>query len=259
VRVLITGGGSGIGAACARAFAARGDRVAINGRRREPLEALAGEIGALVAPGDCGESYAAEAIVARALGELGGLDCLVLSAGVGHSGSVLEQTPESWRAVMRTNLDGAFLVARAALPALIEARGSVVAIASQAARRVGTRSAAYCASKAALVMLTQTIAVDFGPLGVRANAVCPAWTVTPMGDLAMDELAARRGIDREAAYREANAAVPARRAAAPEEVAALVLWLAGDDSGYLNGASIPLDGGGGLVDVATLAFAQEQP
>jgi NAD(P)-dependent dehydrogenase (short-subunit alcohol dehydrogenase family) len=106
-------------------------------------------------------------------------------------------------------------------------------------------------------MLTQTIAVDFGPLGVRANAVCPGWTRTPMADGAMDELAAARGIDREQAYREANAAVPARRAAESDEVAALVVWLASEEAGYLNGAVIPVDGGAGLVDAAMLEFSAE--
>jgi meso-butanediol dehydrogenase/(S,S)-butanediol dehydrogenase/diacetyl reductase len=257
VLVLITGGGSGIGAACARAFAQRGDRVAVNGRRAAPIEAVATELGGVAIPGDGGDPVAAEQIVSSALETLGGLDCVVLNAGVSHSGTVLEQTPESWRAVMRTNLDGAFLVARAALPALIERQGSIVAVASQAARRVGPRSAAYCTSKAAMVMLTQTIAVDFGPLGVRANAVCPAWTRTPMADAAMDELGAAAGIDREAAYRQSHTAVPARRAAAPEEVAALVVWLASPEASYLNGAAIPVDGGAGLVDAAMLGFAAE--
>ena len=255
--VLITGGGSGIGAACARAFARRGDRVAVNGRRSAPLELVAAETGGFAIPGDAGDPAAAQQIVSTALQTLGGLDCVVLNAGVSHSGSVLEQTPESWRAVMRTNLDAAFLVARAALPALVERQGSIVSVASQAARRVGPRSAAYCTSKAAMVMLTQTIAVDFGPVGVRANAVCPAWTRTPMADAAMDELGAAAGSDREAAYRASHAAVPARRAAEPEEVAALVVWLASPEASYLNGAAIPVDGGAGLVDAAMLGFAAE--
>ncbi|HLW94727.1 MAG TPA: SDR family oxidoreductase [Solirubrobacteraceae bacterium] len=253
-RVLITGGGSGIGAACARAFAARGARVAVNGRRAAPLEEIAREIGGIAIAGDGGDPEQAEALVAAALGELGGLDCLVLNAGIGHSGTVLEQTPESWRAVMRTNVDAAFLVARAALPALIESRGSVVSVASKAAIAAGPASAAYCTSKAAMVMLTKTIAFDFAPQGVRANAVCPGWVRTPMGDEAMDELATRRGVDRERAYALANDAVPARRAAEPEEVAALVVWLASAEASYLNGAAIPLDGGAGIVDVALLAF-----
>ena len=257
MNVLISGGGSGIGAACARRFAAAGDAVAVNGRRAEPLERLATELGAVAVPGDCANPDAADAVVATAVRELGGLDCVVLSAGIAHPGTVLEQTPASWRAVMGANLDGPFFVARAALPALIERRGSIVAVASAAARRVGPRSAAYCTSKAGMVMLTQTIAVDFGPLGVRANAVCPAWTRTPMADTAMDELAADRGVDREAAYALANAAVPSRRAAEADEVAALVVWLASPAAAALNGAVIPVDGGAGLVDAAMLAWGAE--
>lgn len=254
MNVLITGGGSGIGAACARRFAARGDRVAVNGRRALPLERVAGETGAIALPGDCARADVAAAVVQGALGAFGGLDCVVLNAGIGRSGSVLEQTPESWREVMATNLDGAFHVARAALPSLIERRGAVVAVASQSARRAAARSAAYCTSKAAMVMLTQTIAVDFGPLGVRANAVCPAWTRTPMADAAMDELAAERGLDREGAYEAANVLVPSRRAATADEVAAAVVWLASGEAGPINGAVLPIDGGAGLVDVASLAF-----
>ena len=253
-RVLITGGGSGIGAACARAFAARGARVAVNGRRVEPLEEVARDTAGSAIVGDGGEAAGAEAIVAAALSALGGLDCLVLNAGIGHSGTVLEQTPESWRAVMRTNVDAAFLVARAALPALIESRGTIVSVASKAALAAGPASAAYCTSKAAMVMLTQTIALDYGPLGVRANAVCPGWVRTPMGDSAMDALASERGIDREEAYALANAAVPARRPASPEEVAALVVWLASDEASYVNGAAIPVDGGAGVLDPALIAF-----
>ncbi len=254
MNVLVTGGGSGIGAACARRFAAGGARVAVNGRRREPLDALAAEIGALALAGDCGDPEQAAAVVGAAIDAFGGLDAVVLAAGIARPGSVLEQTPESWREVMRANLDSAFLVARAALPSLVERRGAIVAIASAAAHRVGPRSAAYCSSKAAMVMLTQTIAVDFGPDGVRANAILPAWTRTPMADAAMDELAARSGGDRDSAYRDATAAVPSRRAAEADEVAALAVWLASPQAAAINGAAIPLDGGAALVDAAMLAF-----
>ena len=256
--VLITGGGTGIGAEVARLFAARGDRVAVNGRRSLPIEAIAAEVGGIAIAGDGGDPADAERIVAETVEQFDGLDVVVLNAGISHSGSILEQTPESWRRVMTANLDGAFLVARAALPHLIEGGGgSIVSVASAAARRVGPRSAAYCTSKAAMVMLTQTIALDFGPQNVRANAVLPAWVRTDMADAGMDELAAVRGTDREEAYRYANRNVPLRREATARQVAELVVWLASDEAVYLNGAAIPVDGGSGIVDIGLLAFGEE--
>jgi meso-butanediol dehydrogenase / (S,S)-butanediol dehydrogenase / diacetyl reductase len=154
-------------------------------------------------------------------------------------------------------VDAAFLVARAALPHLIESRGSIVSVASAAARRVGPRSSAYCTSKAAMVMMTQTIALDFGPQGVRANAVLPAWVRTDMADAGMDELAAMRGTDRDEAYRYANRNVPLRREASVRDVAELVAWLTTDAAAYMNGAAIPVDGGSGIVDNGLLAFGEE--
>ena len=186
---LVTGGGTGIGAAVARRLAADGYGVAVAGRRLEPLAQVADEIGGIAVAGDCGEPAGAETAVRTAVEELGGLDALVYCAGVSHSGSVVEQTPESWDAVLRTNLTGAFLTARAALPHLEQRGGSVVAVSSLAGLRAGPDSSAYCTSKAGLNMLVQSIAVDFGPRGVRANAVCPGWIRTPMADGAMDELA----------------------------------------------------------------------
>jgi NAD(P)-dependent dehydrogenase (short-subunit alcohol dehydrogenase family) len=107
-------------------------------------------------------------------------------------------------------------------------------------------------------MLTQSIALDYGPQGVRANCVCPGWIRTPMADRAMDELAARSGGDREAAYMLANERVPARRAGTPEEVAEAIAWLASPASSYVNGAVLPVDGGGAIVDVASAAFDVER-
>ena len=246
---LVTGGGTGIGAEVARQLAARGYRVAVNGRRSGPIGEVASELGGLAVAGDGAVPRDAERIVAETVAAFGGLDCLVLNAGIAHSGTILEQTPESWRRVMAANVDAAFLVARAAMPHLLERRGAIVAVASKAGITAGTGSSAYCTSKAAMIMLVKSIAVDFGPLGVRANAVCPAWIRTAMADGSMDELARRRGSDREEAYAYANRLVPARRAGSVAEAAATVVWLASDESSYVNGVVLPVDGGAAVVDV----------
>jgi meso-butanediol dehydrogenase/(S,S)-butanediol dehydrogenase/diacetyl reductase len=255
---LITGGGSGIGAATARTLAAAGYGVCVTGRRPEPLEDVATEIGGLAVVADTADADAIERAVEAAVERFGGLHALVCNAGTGASGAVAEQTPERWSHVIETNLTGAFLACRAALPHLVESRGAVVTVASMAGLRAGPESAAYDASKAGMIMLTQSIALDYGPRGVRANCVCPGWIRTPMADRAMDELAGRTGGDREAAYELANRMVPMRRAGTPEEAAEAIAWLASPASSYVNGAVLPVDGGGAIVDVASAAFEVER-
>jgi len=253
---IVTGAGSGIGAACARRLGADGHGVVLSGRRREPLEVVAAELGdaAVVVPGDVGDPAHADELARVASATWGGIDGVVLNAGIGTSLPAGDDTPDGWDAVLRTNLTGAFLVARAALPSLVERRGAIVAVASNNAGRAGPGWASYCASKAGLVMLVQSIARDYGPHGVRANAVLPGWVRTPMGDGDMDELASARGLDREGAYALTHAHVPLRRPADPEEVAAVVVFLLSDAAGYVTGAAVPVDGGSSVVDVSSIAW-----
>jgi meso-butanediol dehydrogenase / (S,S)-butanediol dehydrogenase / diacetyl reductase len=139
---LVTGGGSGIGAATARRLAAAGYGVCVTGRRPEPLEEVATETGGLAMVADTGDSGAIERAVAVTVERFGGLHALVCSAGTSASGAVAAQTPERWARVVGTNLTGAFLACRAALPQLVESRGAVVTVASLGGLRASPESAA---------------------------------------------------------------------------------------------------------------------
>jgi NAD(P)-dependent dehydrogenase (short-subunit alcohol dehydrogenase family) len=255
---LVTGGGSGIGAAVARRLAAAGYGVCVTGRRQAPLEEVAAETRGIAIVADTGKVDAIARAVDATVDRFGTLGVLVCNAGTGASGAVAEQTPERWARVIETNLTGTFLACRAALPHLVEARGAVVIVASLAGLRASPESAAYGASKAGLIMLTQSIALDYGPRGVRANCVCPGWIRTPMADAMMDELADRTAGDREGAYELANRMVPLRRPGTPEEAAEAIAWLASPASSYVNGAVLPVDGGGAIVDIASAAFEVER-
>jgi NAD(P)-dependent dehydrogenase (short-subunit alcohol dehydrogenase family) len=252
--VLVTGGGTGIGAAVARLLREAGDEVAILGRRPEALAAVAASTGALDVVCDVSDAGQVAAAVAAVVERFGGLDGLVLNAGVMVPGGISELSLDDWDALVSVNLTGAFYVARAALPSLLRARGAVVSVASVAALRASAEMGGYAVTKAGLVMLTQSLAVDHAHQGLRANVVCPGWTVTEMADSEMAAFGAPRGLGVPEAYAQVTSLVPARRPASASEVAAVVAWLLSDASSYVNGAVIPVDGAGTAVDVGTLPF-----
>ena len=153
------------------------------------------------------------------------------------------------------NLTGAMRLVRSALPHLLRRPGAAIVLVSSVSGVVASpRSAAYEVSKAGLLALTRSVALDYGPLGVRCNAVCPGWIHTPMGDAAIDEIAEQRGISLADAYALVNEPVPLRRAGTPEEVAACCAFLASDEASYVNGAALMVDGGATVVDTTSLPW-----
>jgi NAD(P)-dependent dehydrogenase (short-subunit alcohol dehydrogenase family) len=253
---IITGGGSGIGAAAARLFAREGAKIVVTGRRPEPIAAMAAEVGGVAVAGDTSDpAHVAEAIAA-AVSTFGGIDVIVTSAGGGHEGSVGDIDDEHWRRTFDTNLNGPMMLVRAALPVMLgRGGGSIVLVASVNGMAAAPASAAYDVSKAALIALARAIAVDYGPQGIRANALCPGWVITPMGDGAMDELGATKGVGRQEAYDLATADVPLRRAGTAEEMATCCLFLASDESSIVTGTSLVADGGGLAVELTSTPFA----
>ena len=254
--VVITGAGTGIGAACARLHAAEGANLVLIGRRREPLEQLAQEIGGLVLVGDAACAATWAGFVAQIHERFGRIDVLLACAGGMGSGSATETSPQAWEAALRSNLDSAFYSARACLPLLRESAGNVVLIASIASLAAGPQVCGYTTAKHALLGLTRSLARDYGPEGVRVNAVCPGWVRTPMADEEMQVLMAFHGETLQQAYDRVCADVPLRRPASAEEIASVCRFLASKEAAIITGATLVADGGSSIVDVPTLAFSR---
>jgi len=254
--VLVTGGGTGIGAAIADRFAAEGAHVVVAGRRIEPLESVAAAIGGVALATDAADTDSARSAVATVLERFGHLDVLVANAG-GHGFAAAGVTDDAaWESAMRANLTTAFVMARESLSALIRSQGQIVVISSLAGLFAGPSVAGYTVGKHALIGLTRTLARDYGRHGVRVNAICPGWVRTPMADGEMDEFARHGGLagDREAGYAAVTADVPLGRPATPAEIASIARFLGSDESSYMTGAVLVADGGAHIVDLPTLAF-----
>jgi meso-butanediol dehydrogenase/(S,S)-butanediol dehydrogenase/diacetyl reductase len=254
---VITGGGTGIGAATARRFAEDGARVAVIGRRREPLERVATDTGGMAVVADAADAGQAADAVARVVERFGRIDVLIANAGGHGLSTVGETSDDEWASSLRANVTTAFAMARAALPQLIDAGGAVVIVSSLAGLFAGPGVAGYTVGKHALIGLTRSLARDYGKFGVRVNAVCPGWVRTPMADAEMDDFVAASSLpDREAAYATVTANVPLGRAAEPAEIASIIRFLASSDASYVTGSVLVADGGAHIVDLPTIAFGE---
>lgn len=252
--IVITGAGTGIGAACARLYAAKGANLVLIGRRREPLEQVARETGGLILVGDAACPDTWDGFVTQIRERYGRLDVLLACAGGHGMGSATQTSPQTWESSLRSNLDSAFYSARACLPLLIEHAGNIVLIGSIASLAAGPEVCGYTTAKHALLGLNRSMARDYGPRGVRVNTVCPGWVTTPMADEEMQPLMSFYGDTLQQAYDRVCADVPLRRPASAEEIAKVCCFLASADASIITGATVVADGGSSIVDVPTLAY-----
>lgn len=254
--VVVTGAGTGIGAATCRYVVEHGGCVVLTGRRAEPLHAVADPLGdsARVVAGDAADAKDVRRVLDTARDAFGGVHHVVANAG-GHSlGTATEVDDDAWRYNMKVNLDTAFVTAREAMPELIANRGTVVIVSSIAGLFAGPAATGYVTAKHALIGLTRSLARDYGRSGVRVNAVCPGWVRTAMADEQMDALGDMHGLDRDAAYALATKDTPLGRPAEPEEIAAVIGFLLSPAASAMTGAVVVADCGAGCVDLPTLAF-----
>ena len=258
---IVTGGATGIGLSVVEALISRGGQAVIAGPSDRALDAAAERTGAAMVVGDAGEPSVAHAALNLALDRWGRLDSVISCAGVPSFDNVQAASDEEWSRVLNANLRSAVTTVRTCLPALLDSRGTIVLVSSLAGVLAVPNAAPYIVSKHALIGLARSLAGDFGPLGVRANVVCPGQTRTGMLEGVMTDAAGHLGITREEACRRAAALTPRRLAATPEEIAEVILFLAGPASAAINGAVIMADGGVSAVDLSMAGlrlFADEQ-
>lgn len=242
---LVTGGSRGIGASIARKLAAHGLKVAIVGRSRAQLEAVAAEIGAVPILSNVSEAGAAEAILAGVRATLGEVDVVVPNAGIDASHKLADTTDEVWDEIMATNVTAVFRLCRAAIPGMVaRGRGRVVVVASTAGLAGYSYTSAYCASKHAAVGLVRAIAAEIAKTPVTINAVCPGFVETEMSTRAIDRIADKTGVGKDKARGALAKMSPQGRLITPEEIAHAVSALLPDEARGIHGQTIVVNGGG---------------
>jgi len=235
--VLVTGAGSGIGAATAKRFAAEGARVVLAGRTQDKLDRVAASLPAgksMARVADVSRQSDVEALVTDTVRQFGRLDVLVNNAGVAVEGRITESSADDWKKVMSTDLDGVFYCCRAAIPELIKTGGSIINVSSVSGLGGDWALSIYNAAKGAVTNFTRALAMDHGRDGIRINAVCPSLTRTDM----TEDMYQKPELMAKFAER-----IPLGRGAEPEEVADVIAFLASHDARFVNGVNLPVDGG----------------
>ena len=228
--VLVTGGNRGIGYAIAEEFVAAGHRVAVTARSGE------GPTGALTVRADVTDGASLDAAFAEIEEKLGPVEVVVANAGITRDMLILRMSDEDFERVIDTNLTGAFRVVKRASKGMLKARfGRIILVSSVVGLLGGAGQVNYAASKSGLVGLARSVTRELGSRGITANVVAPGFIETDM----TAELPEQQQAD----YKKS---IPAGRFASPAEVAKVIVWLAGDDAGYISGAVIPVDGGLGM-------------
>jgi len=257
---LVTGGGTGIGEAITKRFVAEGAKVCITGRRKEKLEQVAAALpeGAVtVCVGDVCDDASVAAMVETALGISGHLDILVNNAAIGTAGTIVEMDSATWRQILEINLTGPFLTMKAAIPHMIEAGGgSIINISSLAGVVCVPGSPGYCASKAGLIHLTKQVALDYGKDKIRCNVICPGPVRTELLEYNFIPMAEALNTDLDDVFRRVPKNVPLRRIAAPDEITGVCVYLASEESSFMTGSTLIIDGGTHIVDAFAMSVGE---
>jgi NAD(P)-dependent dehydrogenase (short-subunit alcohol dehydrogenase family) len=250
---LITGGGTGIGAAITGRFVKEGAKVCITGRRQPILDKVAQSFPSgtvTTCSGDVSKDDDVARMVKTAVSFGGKLDVLVNNAAISAQGPVGDLSREVWQNMLDVNLTGPFLLMKASIPHMIKiGGGSIINIASVGGLRCLPAFPAYCSSKAGLIMLTQQAALDYGPHKIRCNAVCPGGIKTEMSEKEFGQFGKMLGMDNDSFFAMISKALPLQRFGEPPEIGGVCTFLASDDSSFMTGAALVVDAGTSVVDV----------